>query len=250
MNTLLAGAAAVEITPLEPQFLFGYVHVERVSTGVHDPLLSSALYLSDGRSALIFSANDVIFVGRDLAARARARIAAATGVPPENILISATHTHSGPVTVDYLSNREDDTVPRADPGYLRRLEEGIVAAAVQAHAAARPAEIGLGVAEALGVGTNRRDPAGPADPQAPVLAVRELSGGKPIACMLVFSMHPTGLHQDSRLVSGDFPAAARSYLQQNVLGGCPVLYHTGPAGNQSPRHTARANTFEEARRLG
>ena len=64
-------------------------------------------------------------------------------------------------------------------------------------------------------------------------------------------MHPTVLHEDSTLVSGDFPAMTRQYLQEHVLGAdCPVLYHTGPSGNQSPRHVTRANTFDEAERLG
>jgi hypothetical protein len=44
---------------------------------------------------------------------------------------------------------------------------------------------------------------------------------------------------------------ARQFLQQNSLGTqCPVLYHTGPAGNQSLRHVTRENTFAEAERLG
>lgn len=55
-----AGAAAVEITPKESQFLFGYPHVERMSTGVHDPLFSSALYLENGCEQVLFIANDII----------------------------------------------------------------------------------------------------------------------------------------------------------------------------------------------
>lgn len=245
-----AGAAQVDITPTVPLFLFGYVHTERTSTGVHDPLYSSALYLSDGRTSLLFIANDVIFVSRDLAARARARIAVETHVPPENILISATHTHSGPVTVEYVSSRADPTVPPADPVYLRQLEEGIFQAACQARAAARPAELGLAEADGAGLGTNRRDPLGPADPRIPVLLARGLDDQRPIACMLVVSMHPTVLHQDSTLISADFPGLARRYLQTGVLRGCPLVYHTGPAGNQSPRHVTRANDFAEAGRLG
>jgi len=59
------------------------------------------------------------------------------------------------------------------------------------------------------------------------------------------------LHEDSTLISGDFPAMARQTLQQTTLGHeCVILYHTGPAGNQSPRHVTRANTFAEAERLG
>jgi len=41
--SLEAGAAVVEITPRDRQFLYGYPHLRRYSTGVHDPLLSSAL---------------------------------------------------------------------------------------------------------------------------------------------------------------------------------------------------------------
>ena len=64
-------------------------------------------------------------------------------------------------------------------------------------------------------------------------------------------MHPTVLHEDSTFVSGDFPAMTRLYLQEHVLGkDRPVIYHTGPAGNQSPRHVTKANTPHEAERLG
>jgi hypothetical protein len=247
---LIAGAGVADISPLDAQYLFGYPHVDRFSTGINDPLLSSALYLADGQTSLLFIANDIIFVTKAIAARVRGRLQGATGVPAENILVSATHTHSGPSTVDYASLADDPTVPKVDPRYLARFEDGIVAAGVAAFRNARPAEAGLTLTEAR-VGMNRRDPAGAADPQVPVLMAREAGGGRPIACMLVVSMHPTVLREDSRVVSGDFPGLARRYLQQHVLGAdCAVLHHTGPAGNQSPRHVVRANTVAEAQRLG
>ncbi len=250
MSGLLAGAATADITPRGPQFLYGYPHVPRTSTGVHDPLQGGALYLSDGRASLLLCSADVIFIGKDLAARVRARIEAAAGIPGGSVLVSATHTHSGPVTVDYLSNSADPVVPKADAAYLRVLEDGLVEAALAARRSACPAEVGLAVADGSGVGTNRRAPDGPTDPQVPVLIARERGGGAPIGCLLVCSMHPTVLHEGSTLVSGDFPAMAREHLR-GVLGpACPILYHTGPEGNQSPRHVTRENTFAEARRLG
>lgn len=260
VTRLLAGAGVADISPVDSRYLFGYPHVDRFSAGINDPLLSSALYLSDGLTSLLFIANDIIFVSKATAARARGRIREATGIPEENILISATHTHSGPSTVDYASLAADPTVPRVDPRYLARFEDGIVAAGVAAFRNARPAKAGLALTTAR-VGTNRRDPAGPADPQVPVLVVREAGAGTPgagdaiagdaIACMLVVSMHPTVLREDSRVISGDFPGLARRYLQQHVLGtDCVVLHHTGPAGNQSPRHVVRENTVAEAQRLG
>ena len=247
---LLAGSAAVDVTPAESQFLFGYPHVARWSTGVHDPLLASALYVSDGTTAVVFVATDVVSIPKSLAARARGRIAAATGVAAANVMITATHTHSGPCTEKYLSNEADAVVPDPDPRFLARLEDGIVAAAEAAHASARPAQLGLALADGSAVGGNRRDPAGPSNPRVPVLAARAADDGTPIGVMLVCSMHPTVLHEDSTLVSGDFPAMARQHLQRTILGGCPVVWHTGPCGNQSPRHVTRGNTFAEAQRLG
>lgn len=165
-------------------------------------------------------------------------------------MITSTHTHSGPHTVDYISNQADPVVPKADQNYVQFMEDCIVESAVKAHKNARPAKLGLAIADDTGVGTNRRDPSGPADHNVPVLMVKSLDD-KNIACMLVCSMHPTVMHEDSTLVSGDFPGLSRIYLQENVLGeDCPVLHHAGPAGNQSPRHVTNANTFDEAQRLG
>jgi len=248
---LVAGAAAVEITPKDSQFLFGYPHVERYSTGVHDPLMSSSLYVSDGATQAMFIANDIIFIPKQMAENLRQRIELKTSIPAANIMVTGTHTHSGPITVDYLSNEEDPIVPKADPAYLALMEDAIVESALKAHSRAEEAQIGLCMADGTGTGTNRRDPAGPSDPEVPVLLARSADGERNIALMLVCSMHPTVLHEDSTLVSGDFPGMARLYLQDNLLGAnCPVLHHTGPAGNQSPRHVTRANTFEEAARLG
>ena len=248
--TLQAGSAQVEITPKDSQFLFGYPHVERYSTGVHDKLWSSSLYLSDGKTDCLFIGNDIIFVGKDNVANARKRINEQTGIAAEHIMITATHTHSGPHTADYISNNADPAVPKADQNYVQFMEDCIVESAIKAHKNARPAKLGLAIADDTGVGTNRRDPSGPADHNVPVLMVRSYDD-KNIACMLVCSMHPTVMHEDSTLISGDFPGLSRIYLQENVLGkDCVVLHHTGPAGNQSPRHVTKANTFEEADRLG
>ena len=170
---LIAGAATADITPDDPQFLFGYPHVRRYSTGVHDPLLSSALFLSDGKTSLLLVANDVIYVSRDTARRVRERIERETGVPADNMMITATHTHSGPMTGDTLSNAGDPAVPKTDPRYVEQLENGIVQAAVQAFHNAQSAEIGFAMADGSCVGSNRHDPAGPSDPEVPVLVVRD-----------------------------------------------------------------------------
>jgi hypothetical protein len=247
-----AGAATVDVTPLGSVFLFGYPHVPRMSTGTHDALECAALYLrgSNGGHAL-FLANDVIFVSKAHAAEIRRSIHARTGVPEEAIVVTATHTHSGPTMVDYVSNAADPVVPKTDPRYLALFTERVVAAAERAVRAAEPAETGFAMARADGLGTNRHDPAGPADLDVPVLVVRSLAASRPIACMVVCAMHPTVLHEDSTLVSADFPFFVRRQLRREALPpSCPVLFHQGASGNQSPRHVTRGNTFAEGQRLG
>ncbi|MGV8090489.1 MAG: hypothetical protein AB2L24_01305 [Mangrovibacterium sp.] len=250
-NRFKAGAAFVNITPKEPHFLYGYPFVERMSTGVHDWLLSSALYLTDGREQTIMISNDIIYVSKASVRRIRKAVSEKTGVLAANILVSATHTHSGPVTVDCIVSANDPIVPKTDINYLEYMEGKIIDAACQAVANASSAEVGFFISDGTGIGTNRHDPSGPSIPEIPVLVIRDSVKKSFIAVVLVCSMHPTVLHEDSTLYSGDFPAFAREILQKEYLGcECPVIWFTGTAGNQSPRHVTKSNTFKEAARLG
>lgn len=241
--SLRAGAARREITPSEPVLLCGYPHVVRQSTGVHDPLWAAALYLEHDGHAVVLGALDVLMLNRDAALRLRRRVAERLGVPEAHVLISCTHTHSAPVTARYYPFAGDPAWPDPDPAYLEFCEEQMLEAAVAARRGAQPAELGWTTADARGVGGNRQDPKGPSDPEVGVLAVR--ASGRMLAVAMIYSMHPTVLHEDSTLVSGDFPAFARSVIPAEV-----VLYHTGPCGDQSPRFFIQGNTWAEAERLG
>jgi hypothetical protein len=249
MHDLQAGVAARDISPQSPLFLVGYPHVERFSQGIHDPLLATALYLGDGRQGIISIATDLLFVPHGLARTARAEIAGRTGIPGERIMISATHTHSGPVTNEMLSWRDDPLVPPPDPDYMARLRRALVEAAVAAVQDARPAELAATTAYSEGVGGNRLSPDGVRDPEVGLLYVRDRADHRPLALQLVYSMHPTVLHENSPFVSADFPGFTRLFLQR-AFPGLRLLYHNGPCGNLSPRYHVRGQTFAEARRLG
>jgi uncharacterized small protein (DUF1192 family) len=71
-----------------------------------------------------------------------------------------------------------------------------------------------------------------------------------VAVALIYGMHPTVLHEQSTLVSSDFPHYARRHLEERFGEGLTVVYHTAPCGNQSPRRFVRDHTFQEAERLG
>ena len=112
--TLTAGAAVRDICPSRPLFLVGYPHVPRMSTGVHDPLYASALCIENESTTLIAVAIDTLFITHPLARRCRAAINQSTGVPPEHILLTATHTHSAPSTATILAWKNDPIVPPPD----------------------------------------------------------------------------------------------------------------------------------------
>ena len=247
--TLKAGVATIDITPSKPLFLVGYPHVPRTSTGVHDSLCAAALCLDDGRDAVISIAVDNLFVTHPIADLCRAGISHATGVPISNILISVTHTHSGPSTADILAWRDDPTVPPPDAEYVQRFRTGIIEAGTTAHARRTDAVAAITTANGLGVGGNRHAPDGPADPEVGLIYLKTKTDDRPLALQMIYCMHPTVMHEDSKLISGDFPAYARQHIRESI-GGLDILYHTGPSGNQSPRYHVSGQTFAEAERLG
>ena len=84
--SLQAGVAVRDISPRKPMFLVGYPHEPRISIGIHDPLLASALYLSNGGTALLLISVDALFISRESIETCRTAIARACGMTASNIL--------------------------------------------------------------------------------------------------------------------------------------------------------------------
>lgn len=92
------GYARIDITPAESVPLAGYGNTaKRMSNNVLDPLYSTCTALTDenGTTVMLFH-NDVINAPKHFSLPARQAVSEATGLPLENILFCATHTHSGP----------------------------------------------------------------------------------------------------------------------------------------------------------
>ena len=248
MKKLKAGVAIIDVTPQSPMFLHGYPHAERISEGVHDPLYASALIIDNGETQIGFCAVDVIFISKEITERVRERVQAATGIPGQNLMISASHTHSGPVTFSDIFY--DPVVPKADPDYISYLVNKLVQVYVEAFQNKRACKIAITTADGSGVGGNRRSKTDAVDPEVPVIVLKDAETARTFALSTIYCMHPTVLHEDSKLYSADFPGYTRKYFKQELGDEVILLYHTGPAGNQSPRHFVTSNTFNEAQRLG
>ncbi len=246
---LKAGFDRRDISPREPLQLAGYPHVRRISTGVHDPLLATAAYLTDGNRQVVVLALDILLLSPPRAAAWRQEIAEHLQMERRDVFLSATHTHSGPVSSDFCGWRKPD-LPGADEAYLTFVQQETLAAALGAKKAAQPAEAAWLTADAKGVGGNRLADDGPADPEVGLLAIREPRGGALFGLLSVYAMHPTVLHEDSTLVSSDFPHYAREVLRERWGDTLTVAYMQGTSGNQSPRRYVTGQTFAEAERLG
>ena len=247
---LKAGSTIVDISPEKPMFLWGYPHVERISTGVNDPLYAAVLFLDNGKKSVMTIALDLLYFTAKDSCEVRERIADKVDIEPESIMISSSHTHSGPVTVDLIISGSDPIVPSVDIEYMEQVKDKIVKIAIEAVNNTIDAEVAITSAEIDGVGCNRHDPKFERDSETGIIVLREAQTNNIFAISLIYCMHPTVLHEDSTLVSSDFPGYTRKYLQKQLGDKVVVSYHTGPQGNQSPRYHVKGQTFEEAERLG
>ncbi len=250
--TLRAGCAVRDICPSKPMALFGYPHVERISRGVHDPILATALYLDNGQTQLVLISLDILLLEPDEVAVIRQEIARQLSIPEWHVFLHTTHTHSGPISGTILAWSLDPSIPKPDRDYLDHVREQAVAAAVEASNSKNlePAELAWATGDARGVGGNRLSPDGPTDPEVGILAVRKTADKTMLGMVVNYGVHPTVLHEDSPLISSDFPHYTRVHLKERFGDGLTVVYQMAPSGNQSPRHFVDGQTFEEAERLG
>ena len=250
-QSIQAGVAITEISPEPGVSLAGYPHHPRYNKGVHDPLYASCLYLKDDSTSLVIVTMDLLSYSKQYVRMVREEASKRTGIPLENIMICCSHTHSAPrassnMTMDALEQRQ-----KPDAGFVESLNNKLISLIVNASANLFKAKIGVEkgyCGREQGVGGNRRDPKGLADPEVWTIGVQDLQGNWK-AVLVKYALHPTFLHSDNFLVSADYPGYIRQYLGQ-VKPGAVLLFAQGTCGNQSPRYFRSGKTFAEAERVG
>lgn len=250
-QTLRAGAAITDVSPPLGVSLGGYPHHPRPNKGIHDPLYASCLYLDDGSTRLAIVCMDIIMYSKKCVHAVRREVSAKTGIPTGNLMICCSHSHSAPrasssFTMDALE-RGQEPESKFVENLNAKLIELIVATAEKPFPARLGIEKGFCGRE-QGVGGNRRDPMGVADPEVWTIGVQDLDGNWK-AALVKYALHPTFLHSDNFLVSADYPGYIRKYLDRSKPG-MVFLFAQGTAGNQSPRYFRSGKTFAEAERVG
>ncbi len=253
-GSFTAGAASVDITPDLTRMKVpssGYGDRGKAPMeGVHDPVHCKALVVSDGQGSAAIVTCDLIGVSPDLRRKVVDKLSGSI-VGAENLMMTASHTHSGPgamqdnVIANLVFGKYNealtDKTAELIAGAIRKAESEMVPAAVKA-----------GTADVLDVTRNRRDPAmsynyltrrfndsydsknpeNLVDPQVTVLLV-ESEDGRPIAVLFNFATHGTVLGSSNMLISADWPGVTQRTIEATYPGAV-ALFVNGAIGDQAP----------------
>ncbi len=257
-----AGVGRAVITPEKGIALAGYFN-PRYNTGKRDDLFAKALLLQKGESRLALVSCDLCFVTPEIVADVRGRLLREhLGEWAEHLLLTATHTHTGPYTAEFFGEP-------ADEKYLDFLARQIADAVKLAVADLADAELLATQSFSNPLAFNRRywmkdgrvvtnpgklnpnivRPEGPVDAEIGLLAIRK--AGKIAAVVANIVNHTDTMGGD--LVSADWPG----FMEQALRAGCgenfAVLTLIGCSGNIN--HFDVSDGFDqtspdEARRIG
>jgi hypothetical protein len=266
---LRVGAAAVVITPPLGTPMAGY-YSPRGAEGVHDDLYARALVLDKDGTRVALVALDLVSTTPALVKEARLQIERVTAVPGEDVMISATHTHTGPVLLGRTQRDEAGAGLDLARRYGEELPGRIAEAVRQAEAALTPALVAAGSGHEATIAFNRRfhmkdgtvswnpsllnpnvlKPAGPIDPEVPVVSF--VSAKKqPLAMYVNYAVHLDTI--GGREFSADLPYYLRKALAEVKGPGMVTVYTTGCCGDVNHRNVQwgeRQQGFEQAARMG
>jgi neutral/alkaline ceramidase-like enzyme len=249
---LLVGFAAVELDPPAgvplagfgsgPRRIIPYVHgydyatYFKPSTGTHDPVRAKAMVLKTPTKKLLFVSLDLAAVTTDMYEDLVARLEQ-RGWQRDEIVISATHTHSGPGALTHIWLWEFLAADRFHSKVHETVMGHILDAVQQAQASVQPAELFTTSFQAQGIQRNRRGHEGNFDPTANLLIARRTGKPEVLGALVNFALHGTSLNAHNLQLSGDNLAAIEGALAKRLSTGgvAPVmLFVNGAEGDVSP----------------
>jgi len=251
---LFVGTAKEIITPKVSALLFGY-NDHQESTSVHDDLRAQAVAIGDGGVTVVIISADLCLINNDIADGIRAKAGVAAGIKAENVILSCTHTHSGPRTAGFSRWGSPDYE------YIDAvLTPRCAAAAAAAVNDMRPAKMGVGTTNS-NVGINRREltrenkiilghnPWGIFDPVMTVLSFVD-GAGKPVANIVHYGAHNTasGVNHE---ITRDWAGVMVDRLEAE--SGAVTLYLNGTQGDVAPRTASgqsAGKSVQEAMEVG
>ena len=244
-----AGTGRAKITPEQPMWMAGYGSRDHVAEGTLTDLWAKALVLeSPAGETVVLITFDLVGIDRQLALAIREQLKERYGWKHEQVMLCASHTHTGPVVgrnlapMHYLLIGEQQQ--KLVEAYEAMLIERIVDAVAQAVDSKEDCKLSWGNGKTT-FAVNRRNNrpeeevearravgalVGPVDHDVPVLAVRNVDG-KLRAVVFGYACHATvlGFYR----WSGDYPGFAQIELE-NIYPDCLALFWAGCGADQNP----------------
>ncbi|WP_373651629.1 hypothetical protein [Schlesneria sp. DSM 10557] len=237
-SNLKAGVAKVDITPPADTPVVGHV---RPTNGVRDPLRAGILLIANEQTQAAIVTVDLIDAPTEMVEMLRDAISQGTGTPPENVLVAASHNHSGPGWV-------------REAAWNRETTAKIGAAAAAAAKEMRPVTIGYGE-DRIDFNINRRkvingravvrlNPEGPCDHRVKVLRIDDGRSLEPMAVLMHAVCHPCVFTWGDKLtppfpggfpkITADFPGEAQTFVESIYGPKTKTLFLQGCAGDIRP----------------
>jgi neutral ceramidase len=234
---LLAGAAEVDITPPPGMPKAGHSSNAQTGTGFRTRLHAHVLHLRAGTTSLALVQCDLLAGSAIVAQLVAQAVAEDTDVRLPGLFMGATHTHAGPGQFhgNELMNRFSSNHSGFDAAWTSFLVSRLAGAVRAAVATRRPARLAFGATEVWGLTRNRSLDAylrnenvddKSSTPQRKYAAINPwlhllrvdaeaTEGGlEPLAAMVVFSVHGTGISQRDHAYNAD----VWSYLKGELRG--------------------------------
>jgi hypothetical protein len=245
-----AGASFRILTPEKLLPISGGMGTPEMPVGKQGDLFVRALVLEKGNTRVAIVGIDNLGWPAVLGDRSRELI---RNIPPENILIGVTHTHSAP---DAYAFPDGDGNIGADLAYLDWCVTQIAEAVNEAFDRLEPAALKTAVGEAKGkIAYNYYAPQ-LYDPRCGVIQAIATAGdhkGKTIATLVNYATHPEILGTKSKLISPDL--CGPLYERIEAKAGGIALFMNGAQGGMVTADNRRedgqeASDWEECIRIG
>jgi neutral ceramidase len=231
-----AGVATVDITPRRSLWMAGFAARTSPSQGVLLPLHAKALVLEDAEgSRAVLVTLDLLGITTGVGARIAAEAGRRFGLRREQLLLSSSHTHCGPVIDEMLPVAYDMTEKQWQDArdYTHQMEGQVVGVIGRALRRLEPVQLRTAEGRAT-FAANRRvqfTPLGPVDHRVPVLRVEGRRG--PLAIVFGYACHNTTLRQGFVKFHGDYAGVAQAELERRHAG-TTALFVAGCGGDQNP----------------
>lgn len=244
---LRAGVAKADITPPPGLSMYGYsdrLTEKHYSTGTLDPLEARVLVLEVGDQRVALVALDLgRCFGKASLDKVRAEVKSRSGI--SLLLMSASHTHSGPNILDDYAGGQ---TPAWETAVLGKIVDAVGSAAQ--HLA--QARLGVGYGSTY-IGYNRRvvntdgtvtmlwqnpgkTPTSPGDPTVSVLRV-DTEDGKPLAILVNYACHPVIFGPDNLQYSSDYVGVMRTAVERAFQDQPLCLFFQGGDGDINPYYS-------------